>query len=373
MDTNHKLLKMNQQQMIILIFIIISLVVHQSCYSTQIQVFVVVPIQPLFPAIPQQQHQCLGGQFCNFDDGGPSCGLCSNIQSERDCMNSSLPTLGASDCTSVCFASTTEPKSVQSTASETILSCVDANQPYPRQMKNYMTWDNELVGSYICCDLIINNNGKHTTNFLNITECVPYQDKNFELTAQLKRFKGNRYGSIIPITAYCKNSEDSFQYISETYERCKPKQRRYPFVQDRPFMVTVYPMPVLSTIAVIICTILIVSLLIPLWLHWRVKQAIVNVPVSTTRATYRRLKEAAAASSYSSYYLYLVFLAISDCVLNLYFLGMYGSYTNQQYNSNFVGEIIIENFDDYYCCSEHAFGTFRNSSLRHYHPWISHL
>ena len=97
------------------------------------------------------------------------------------------------------------------------------------------------------------------------------------------------------------------------------------FIPDREFKATVYPHIVLSSIAVISCSILIVALLITLWLHWRVQSSAINVPVSTTRATNTRLQQAAAASTYSSYNLHLVFLAIPDFMLNLYLLGMYGS------------------------------------------------
>ena len=121
----------------------------------------------------------------------------------------------------------------------------------------------------------------------------------------------------------------------------------------------------LSSIAVISCTILIVALLIPLWLHWKVQSAATNVPVSTTRAENTRLQQAAAASTYSSYNLYLVFHAIPDFILNLYLLGMYGSYANQKYTPTFSGIIIINYYDDE---GGKAFGTFRNCSLHHYHP-----
>ena len=288
------------------------------------------------------------GEFCNLEKFNPTCESCRNFQSKDDCLNDGLPILGASECTSVCFASTTESTSAPSTrptvvptASKTILSCDDENRPYPRQMKNYKKyWNNEEVESYICCDSIINNDGKHTTNFLNITECVPYHNNNY---GEINR---NKYGNIILINTYCEDSENGFQYANENYECCKTEQGIKYFIPDRQFKATVYPMIILSTIAVIACTLLMVALLIPLWLHWRVKQAALNVPVSTTRATYRRLKEAAAASTYFSYNLYLVFLAFPDFILNLYLLIMYGSYANQKYSPKHNGLIINSIYDD---------------------------
>jgi len=217
-----------------------------------------------------------------------------------------------------------------------IMICENNDRPYPIQMKNYTTnpWSDEVVQSYSCCDSIINNNGKQTPNFLNITECVPYQNKNYEKM----RIWNNLYGRIYPFDCNYLN----YQYTNKNGECCKTEQASYHFNQDAAFMMTVYPQIMLSSIAVIACTILIVALLIPLWLHWRVKQAAVNVPVSTTRAANTRLQQAAAASTYSSYNLYLVFLAIPDCVLNLYLLGMYGSYANQQYNPKISGAIIMD-------------------------------
>jgi len=85
-------------------------------------------------------------------------------------------------------------------------SCEDDNRPHLRRMKNFTNKgiklsDYELVESYICCDSIINE----TINFLNDTECVPYQN---EFYIQIVH---NSYGSLTPIT--CNNSENGFLYI----------------------------------------------------------------------------------------------------------------------------------------------------------------
>ena len=207
--------------------------------------------------------------------------------------------------------------------------CEDNNRPYPRRMEN-RTFLNDSVESYICCDSIANQ----TTNFLNDIECVPYQNKNYEKISH--DYNINAYGNIIPI--YCADPEIGFQYFNENGDCCRAEQRKFIFKNDTLFKATLYPQIFLSAIAVIVCTILIVSLLIPLWLHLKIQSA--SVKGSTNRTTNRKLRQAAAASTYSSYNLYLVYLAFPDLILNMYLLGMYGSYANQKYNPNFNGLII---------------------------------
>ena len=234
--------------------------------------------------------------------------------------------------------------------SNNTMICEDHNRPYPRPMKNKVNNEPGAYGivkdnfneSHICCDSMINttsSDNNQTTNFLNDIECVPYQNANdYEITYML----GNLYGRIRPIRkGGCNESEIGFQYLNKQGECCKKKPKKtIQFVDDIYFKTTVYPQIILSSVAVMACTILIVALLLPLWVHLRVKSAAANVTASTTRATNRRLQQVATASTYTGYNLYLVYLAIPDFFLNLYLLGMYGSYANQQYNPDFFGLII---------------------------------
>ena len=241
------------------------------------------------------------------------------------------------------FANTSRHCSNPTTLVDTNITmvCEDNNRPHPRQMKINQKFDYDE--SHICCDSIINTiDNNQTTNYLNDIECVPYINREYD-HIQLGL---NLFGRIYPIMMNCSDSEIGFQYLNENFECCKTKQRTPYFWKDSKFKATLYPQIFLSSIAVISCIILIVSLLIPLWLHLKVQSAAVNVSASATRATNRRLQQSAAASTYSSYNLYLVFLAIPDFLLNLYLLGMYGSYANQKYNPNFNSEIIYSQYND---------------------------
>ncbi|OEU06015.1 hypothetical protein FRACYDRAFT_256861 [Fragilariopsis cylindrus CCMP1102] len=230
--------------------------------------------------------------------------------------------------------------------------CEDNNRPYPRRMKNstYLSEYDDSVESYICCDSIANQ----PTNFLNDIECVPYQNKNYEKIPL--DIYNNEYGNIYPI--YCADPEIGFQYFNENGNCCKTEQRKFVFKNDNLFKATLYPQIFLSAIAVIVCTILIVSLLIPLWLHLKIQSA--SAKGSTNRTTNRKLRQSAASSTYSSYNLYLVYLAFPDFILNMYLLGMYGSYANQKYNPNFNGLVIRsiplrDEFNEYGNAFEAAF------------------
>ena len=217
--------------------------------------------------------------------------------------------------------------------------CEDNTRPYPRQMKTQALLNDDGVHSYVCCDSIIDTNDNHTINFLTDIECVPYSNNKYQVT----QFFGNIYGIIEPFT--CDDPEVGFRYRNKQGDCCQTKQKSYHFYQDTPFMTTVYPQVILSSLAMISCTILMVAMLIPLGVHLKLQAAVTNVSSGTNRATYRRLKQAATASTYSSYNLYLVFLALPDFILNLYLLTMYGSYANQKYNPNFSGLIIYENYN----------------------------
>ena len=244
------------------------------------------------------------------------------------------------------------------------MSCeANKHQHNLRRMKNH-TWFSVVVESYLCCDSNVSIKENQTTHFLNDNEikCVPYHNKNYETIT------GNCYGNIYGIS--CSKPEIGFEYVNDDGHCCKKQQKPKHFIQDSQFYSTVYPQLILSSIAVIACTVLIVALLIPLWLHWRVKLAVMNVSSTANRATFRRLKQAAAASTYSSYNLYLVFLALPDFLLNLYLLGMNGSYLNQQFKFSFHGATIVISDYDFHKNngSDNSFGTFCNRSLHHYYP-----
>lgn len=189
--------------------------------------------------------------------------------------------------------------------------------------------------SFVCCDNILENSINMTTNFLDGTDCVPFRSGIYFPTIAF-----NIYGQLIPVS--CDNSgiyesftfprkvEKENAYGISHYECCKTKSNTdiSTFIRDKAFNTTVYPQIVVSSIAVFSCTLLILALSIPLFLH--LKKQRTQAPTTTT-----------TAPAYSSYNLYLVFLAIPDLLLNLYLLGICCSYVNDTYNPNFKGLFVI--------------------------------
>jgi hypothetical protein len=231
-----------------------------------------------------------------------------------------------------------------------------ANKPYPRKMKTTGLG----IESYICCDYNTpneNENGNHNTNFLDEIECVPYINEFY-----VESWTRNMYGMILP--AFCDEPESGFQfprYVEHNktsrihyFECCKTDPGSPPFTQDYLFKITVYPQIVISAIAVISSMVLIVALSLPLFSSLR-SQSTRTRTTTTTRSTNARTRsQTTTEPAYSSYNLYMVFLAIPDLILNLYLVIMYGSYANQEFNPNFYGNIIYT-FGRNYSTFEGAF------------------
>jgi len=121
------------------------------------------------------------------------------------------------------------------------------------------------------------------------------------------------------------------------WECCKTGPAANPFVQDTTFKITVYPQIVLSSIAVFSCLIVIVGLLLPLFSE----QSQQRIQQTNSSRRNRGRNE----QNYSTYNLYLVYLAFPDFILNIYLLGMYGSYANQKFNENFYMIVVSTLFD----------------------------
>jgi hypothetical protein len=283
--------------------------------------------------------------------------LSSNVKVSRHCSNSTSINNGWEDPNNnkmVCD-DTTKPYHHEMKTSS-------SNKPYPRQMKTrrfryYDFYDD--VESHICCDSIINGNKNgnnyQTSNFLDKRECVPYSNEFY-----LVSWTRNMYGSILP--AYCDEPESGFQFpryveYNKTsrihpFECCKTDPGLPPFIQDYFFKITIYPQMVISAIAVISSIVLIIALLIPLFCSLRSQSTRTR---TTTRSTNARTRsQTTTEPAYSSYNLYMVFLAIPDLILNLYLVIMYGSYANQEFNPNFYGTIIYP-FGRNYSTFEGAF------------------
>ena len=225
--------------------------------------------------------------------------------------------------------------------------CVNANQPYLRPMKNSTSLSHE---SFLCCDSDIDN----TTDFLNSTECVPYNNENYDEAI----IPSNKYGEIWALS--CNNFDTGFihpNYIADSsigigtrYECCKSSHDTAtgPFITDSFFKGTVYPQILLATIACICCTILIIALLVPLVKHLlpptRVTTQHTSPATATTTRTIANTPSTTTSrkSDYSTYNLYLIYLCVPDLILNVYLVVMYSSYALGYYNPNFSGLVILD-------------------------------
>ena len=117
---------------------------------------------------------------------------------------------------------------------------------------------------------------------------------------------------------------------------------------------TVYPLIVVSTIAVFVCLLLILALLIPLFLNLKKKMKQTRDEIANkstrTRSTTRtnsntsvnRRQQNTSVPSYGSYDLYLVYLAIPDLILNITVLILCGCIVNQEvHNVNYIYAIVM--------------------------------
>jgi hypothetical protein len=112
---------------------------------------------------------------------------------------------------------------------------------------------------------------------------------------------------------------------------------------------------VISAIAVISCMVLIIALMIPLSIlllrdlrkRYTDRTASAGtIPGTTIRSTGRRTRSQPTTTvepAYSSYNLYLVYIAIPDLMLNLYFLSTYAAVISNRYiyHEDFENAFII--------------------------------
>ena len=235
--------------------------------------------------------------------------------------------------------------------------CVNASQPYLRQMKNLTTYNytSDQVQdqvSFVYCDSKMDTT---PTDFYNMTECVPYVD-----TAEynLGRLFPNSYGYYIQ-GIFCDNNNGGFMYPhfsvdSKFYDCCKSDQGIGHFIANAGFKRTVYPQVFLLAVACICSATLIIALLIPLVLvvntHKPQSRTITTTATTTntestssntTTTTARTRTRTTTRIEYSSYNLYfLLYLALPDLILNAYLLVVYSRYAMQIYNPKTRGVIV---------------------------------
>lgn len=227
----------------------------------------------------------------------------------------------------------------------TNLTC-DSNSllKYPRRMKpfysgfsydsiseNYSEMQEE---KYICCDSLVDENVE--TNFLDEIDCVPrcFEDSRDDFMQCLNT---NSYGKlqamvcasddvfIFPRRVHTESFLDDQNMTSDLtlYECCKNKSDTTgPFIQDAAFNLTVWPQIVLSLLAVVFSLVLITGLSVSLRKQWRTRSS-------------------KSKQGFNGYNFYLVLLAVPDMVLNLFVIGLYGSYANQIYSAQFAGHVVF--------------------------------
>lgn len=256
------------------------------------------------------------------------------------------------------------------------------SRKYPRQLKIYgieREW-NWTVGTktwttrndfFVCCDSETmsmknfengdENNSTTPINFLDDVECVPYINQVYQV-AKVK----NKIGRLSPMC--CDVPEGDF-FIPRTigngastgrYECCKNGPASPPFVQDSAFNITMYTTLALFSIAAVLSTIVSIGLLIPFLIQLKNDRhrrgsstmrlfVLKSLPFTNRgRSTLRRnrgnsgLGRASMASTkiqrtprYSTYNLYVVYLALLDLTWELCTIGMYVRTINQNFNLDF--------------------------------------
>lgn len=107
------------------------------------------------------------------------------------------------------------------------------------------------------------------------------------------------------------------------YECCKTHGlNEGPFTQDKTFNLTVWPQISLSSLAVVFSMVLIAGISMALWKQFRQRSG------------------RSQQGQYNVYNIYLVLLGIPDLILNVFVIGLYGSYVNQIYVDKFTGHIV---------------------------------
>jgi len=210
---------------------------------------------------------------------------------------------------------------------------------YSRRMKPLGWWDGP--DSFLCCDSTptighideINSNITTTaTDFLDDVDCLPYCDEYYSASTI-----ENYFGEIH--VNYCDFPEGpeghfviprSINASSGTYQCCKDG-RALPFVRDLAFKTTLYPLIALYSVAAILSAVVAIGLLIPLLIQLK------DGSFHQRRSTRRR----GQASRYSTYNLYLVYLALADLVFCLLQIALYGTTINQTYDSRFYPAFVV--------------------------------
>ena len=280
--------------------------------------------------------------------------------------------------------------------------CNDPVLQYPRkQNKNGHYWHSfrnpdSTNESYICCDVELSTTQKQNENsavtitgesYLDEVDCVISCDPDFQYDCWAK----NKYGFLWPMG--CDDPNGVFvepKILGKGYAMggtrffykygcCKKGFGTGPFIQDDAFNKTVWPQLVLSALGVVASLLLIAALLLSFYYGDAIEGAnACNTKVTTSntsksstsavtttsiadsrrtfgsrilnkfrsgsftehRSTGMSRRKGKTNNSNGAYNAYLVYLAIPDLILNLFVVGMYGSYVNQKFTPGFSSYIV---------------------------------
>lgn len=209
----------------------------------------------------------------------------------------------------------------------------EGTREYPRQMKTFFF--GILGNSFLCCDEDITNTME--ANFLEESECVPYNNDRYE-SYKIQ----NTFGFVDMI--FCE-SEKGFLYPHQTgegmsydvattgrYQCCKHGPGLPPFVHDSNFHFTVWPIITLDIVSAILSSIVFIGLLIPLTIQLKKGN-----PKRRTRSGRLSGKD---VPQFSTYNMYLIYLAFMDLVVALWNIVLAGGLINQKVSPYFYHMIV---------------------------------
>ena len=226
---------------------------------------------------------------------------------------------------------------------------------YPRKMKAGA--DHSENNFIVCCDSYTNESikdydHKTTSDFLSDAECVPYRNQYYEVPRV-----ENEFAKISVISCDFPRGDFGFPRpvdgnasITGHYQCCKTGPALPPFVKDSIFKATIYPVITLFIVAGILSLIVIVGLLVPLVTQLikgsYQQQATLRNSSSMRNSISSRIS--VGDPRYSTYNLYLVYLALFDFTYSLLHISMYGNTMNQKFYPGFYGPLVCSPLLDHF-------------------------
>lgn len=230
---------------------------------------------------------------------------------------------------------------------------------YPQKMrKRFLTdkiWDDvstsSQIDSFLCCD-----EEKQPTDekALKLLDCVPYHNRHYtsykvqnrvgkldRIFCDLHHAREKDFLYPRPIwttdvaTSWTTDAATAYSAGVATtgrYQCCRFNRYRQlpPFIEDSAFKITVWSLIALFCVGAIVSATLLIGLLTPLLIQ-----------IKNGSHQKRRSRERGRAPPYSTYNLYLVYLAYMDLVMMLWEITMFGSIINQSIKPFFLPPLVF--------------------------------